>query len=132
MPIKCFIYKTCRNVATKSKIKLEFVSHRLNPIRDRLQIPLVILSEMSELINFYSPWNHQKSFFDNFRTNRSFLIRANSLNITSGIWRRSLIKIRCKKVKLFLQVSFSISTAWGVSKYGVFWSLFRHFSSSLS
>ena len=29
---------------------------------DRLQISLLMLSEFMRLINFYSPWNHQKTY----------------------------------------------------------------------
>ena len=53
-------------------------------LRDRLQILFVILRE---LINFYSPLKSSENqmFFDDFRGNRSLLIRLNSSNIRNGI-----------------------------------------------
>ena len=45
---------------------------------------------LSELINFYSPWNHQKTrdFLIIQRGDTNELIRLNSFNIRSKIWRR--------------------------------------------
>ena len=54
-------------------------------VRDRLQVSLLILSKLS---NFYSPWNHR--FSDEFRGNRSLLIRLISPSIICEIWRQSL------------------------------------------
>ena len=44
-------------------------------------------ANLSELINFYFPWNHQKTFgsLDDIRE-----IHLNSLNIRKEIWRQSL------------------------------------------
>ena len=54
-------------------------------VRDRLQISLLILSELG---NFYSPWNQK--FSDVFRGNRSLLIRLILSSIKCEIWRQSL------------------------------------------
>ena len=58
-----------------------------NQLRDRLLISLLLLSE---LINFYPPWNHQKttSFLIISGGNRSCTICLNSLNIRSKTWRQ--------------------------------------------
>ena len=44
----------------------------------------------SELINFYSPWNHQKTIvflMISREINRSLLIRLNLLTIRKEIWK---------------------------------------------
>ena len=57
-------------------------------LRDHIQISFLI---SSELINFHFPWIHQKNhwFSDNFRGNRSLLIRLNSIHIRSETSRVS-------------------------------------------
>ena len=46
---------------------------------------------LSELIYFFSPGNHRKSwFYDDFRGNKCILIHLKSLNMQSKTWSQSL------------------------------------------
>ena len=68
----------------------------------------VALKGLSELINFYSPWNHQKTrFFVDFKGNGSWYIPLHSLNIRSKIWRRSLANATAQKMKFSIKEFFS-------------------------
>ena len=74
--------------------------HRSNPrlsgisLSDRRQISLLVMNKFKEinLIVFPLKSLEHRRFSDDFRGNRSSLIRLNLFNIRSEIWRRSLIE----------------------------------------
>ena len=69
-------------------------------IRSRHQIPLLVLSRKFEQILFTLKPSENHRFSDDFRRNRSSLIRINSLDITSETWRWFLTRIWPKILKL--------------------------------
>ena len=95
------LYHSCDSVKvyfvhiTSSYKKIFFINSFFifNNIRDHLQILLLILSKFNRINQLLFPLKSSENsrLFDAFRGNTSLLIRLNSLNIRSKIWRQTII-----------------------------------------
>ena len=81
-----------RLIQNKGPHILKYTQSQLSLRKKNFTQGLYTNFDLSKLIHFCFPWNHQKpmAFYDS-RGNRSWLISLNSLNIWSEIWRRSVI-----------------------------------------
>ena len=97
---------------------------------DRLLMSLLILRKFERITSFLCPLKslENQRFSEDFRGERSSLIRLNSLNIRSIIWKRSFIIYQTGSITGTFQINFELKTSQLLAKLFFDFTDFHQFS----